>query len=166
MEAEQFWQIIDRVNRESGGDMDRKSALLKGELSRRSSDEVLQFARRFDALLDAAYTWPLWGAAYVINGGCSDDSFMDFRSTLISRGRVDFEYALKDPDALADLPGVGEGMFYEGFHYVAAEVFEEKTGGPLPMREEPAPSEPAGEPWEEDDVESLFPRLSAKFSGR
>ena len=162
MNIDEFWEIIDHVHRESAGEMDRKCALLQAELDRRTADEVHGFFTRFDTLHDEAYTWPLWGAAYVINGGCGDDSFSDFRATLISMGRADFEKALRDPDSLADLPGVGEQMFYEGFQYVASAVYEKKTGHD-PVRSAEAPSDPAGEPWDEDEVNSMFPRLASRF---
>ncbi|MFI0445410.1 DUF4240 domain-containing protein [Actinomadura sp. 6N118] len=31
---------------------------------------------------DYAYRHPLWNAAYLIEGGCGDDGFMDFRDGL------------------------------------------------------------------------------------
>ncbi|OSP39974.1 hypothetical protein B7767_28795 [Streptomyces sp. 13-12-16] len=49
---------------------------------------------------------PLWAAAYVINGGCSDDGFDYFRGWLIAQGRETFERVVADPDALAELPVV------------------------------------------------------------
>ncbi|MFC9245678.1 DUF4240 domain-containing protein [Streptomyces sp. NPDC057136] len=49
-------------------------------------------------------TNPLWAAAYVINGGCSDDGFDYFRGWLIAQGREVFERTAADPDALAEVP--------------------------------------------------------------
>jgi hypothetical protein len=46
----------------------------------------------------------LWAAAYLINGGCSDDGFESFRCWLIVQGRTVFERSVADPDTLADLP--------------------------------------------------------------
>jgi hypothetical protein len=37
----------------------------------------------------------------VIEDGCSEDCFRDFRSYLISLGREAYEAALRDPDSLA-----------------------------------------------------------------
>ncbi|MFD6293827.1 DUF4240 domain-containing protein [Streptomyces sp. NPDC060235] len=45
-------------------------------------------------------------AAYLIGGGCSNDSFMDFRAGLIALGRDWYEKATADPDSLADHPAV------------------------------------------------------------
>jgi hypothetical protein len=102
MDEENFWAIVQSANDISGGSMDRKCDVLRQQISALSKDAALEFGRLFDAMMDKAYHWPLWGAAYAIHGGCGDDSFMDFRASLISRGRQAFERALSDPDTLAD----------------------------------------------------------------
>jgi hypothetical protein len=51
-----------------------------------------------------SYRWDLWGAAYLINGGCSDDGFDYFRGWLLSQGRAIWQATLADPDSLADHP--------------------------------------------------------------
>jgi len=43
MTLDQFWNIVDRVHRASGGDMDKQCQLLDAELRRLSLDEVLSF---------------------------------------------------------------------------------------------------------------------------
>lgn len=57
------------------------------------------------------YDWDLWGAAYLINGGASDDGFDYFRGWLLSQGSerwakvtLDLESAFDDiqPGALSD----------------------------------------------------------------
>jgi hypothetical protein len=40
----------------------------------------------------------------MINGGCSNDGFEDFRGWLIVQGHEVFERMIADPDTLADLP--------------------------------------------------------------
>src|SRR5262245_19731853 len=87
IDEERFWRIVDDVHASFPDDMDEKSEKLKRALSRLSSKDALRFRELFDTMMNRAYSWPLWGAAYVINGGCGDDTFMDFRSALISRGR-------------------------------------------------------------------------------
>ncbi len=66
--------------------MDKKCRLLNTELRRLALDEVVSFHGHFTDCVDRAYSWPLWAAAYIMGGGCSDDGFWDFRSTLISMG--------------------------------------------------------------------------------
>jgi hypothetical protein len=78
------------------------------------------FASLFDTMMDRAYSYKLWGAAYIIHGGCSDDTLNDFRSSLISRGRSCFGGAIAGPDSLADEPFDESAWFYEGYQYAVA----------------------------------------------
>lgn len=41
---------------------------------------ILEYAERFDELHDALYRWDVLAAAYLIAGGCPDDSFIDLRA--------------------------------------------------------------------------------------
>lgn len=165
MHSDKFWEIIDSVHTKSAGNMDRKCELLKVQLSALDDSELLDFIDHFDAADAAAYTWSLWGAAYVMNGGCSDDAFSDFRATLISQGRNVYERAMYDPESLAEIVFDEDDICYEGFQYVKNEVAEEKLGA-LPEQKVSFPDEPAGSEWDEEAVDQLYPRLSAKFSGR
>jgi hypothetical protein len=164
MNIDTFWQIIGDVHQASGGDMDRKCELLKVRLEELDDAELLDFSRHFEAMNATAYTWPLWGAAYVMNGGCSDDGFSDFRGTLISLGRVVFERALADPESLAEVDYAGEDVRYEGFQYVAQEILRER--GLESPRSVPFPAEPTGEEWNEDEAElaALYPKLTARYA--
>ena len=56
--------------------------------------------------MDRAYRQELWGAAYLINGGCSDDGFVYFLGWLIAQGRDVYQAALPDPDSLVSHPSV------------------------------------------------------------
>ena len=42
----------------------------------------------------------MWCAAYIMNGGCSDDSFEYFRLWVISRGKDVYQKAKANPDTL------------------------------------------------------------------
>src|SRR5689334_16046944 len=105
------------------------------------------------------------GAAYITEGGCSDDNFTDFRYWLISMGRDVYESALTDPQSLGEstrLPGV-EVSFFQEFGYVAREIMDEK-GISDDTWETRHPREPQGIAWKESDLPTLFPKLWAKFS--
>jgi hypothetical protein len=56
-----------------------------------------------------AYRWDLWAAAYVINGGASDDGFEYFLGWLMAQGRTRWEATLADPDSLADIVDADTG---------------------------------------------------------
>ena len=164
MKTDQFWDVIDTVNIASGGDMDRKCELLKERLLELEPQELIEFGHHFDAAESQAYTWPLWGAAYVMNGGCSDDSFIDFRATLISFGRVAYERALADPESLAEIDFADEeDITYQGYQYVVIAVAEQR-GIELTHLTNISSNEPSGVEWDEDSLKELYPKLNAKYS--
>jgi hypothetical protein len=165
MNNDDFWKIIDRVHASSPNNMDAKCEALRTELRKLNESDLRSFIEHFDDADARAYEWKLWGAAYLINGGCSDDTFSDFRATLISMGRIFYERVLADPDSLADIECDDEEAFdegfYEGFQYVRNDVAKERLGG-IPKRSKPFPSEPTGVSWEDDDLPALLPNLNKK----
>ena len=166
MDEDGFWGIIETADRESGTGMDEKSEALKRAIGRLPETEASGFSELFDEKMDRAYTYPLWGAAYIMHGGCSDDTFADFRACLISRGRPQFEHAVADPDSLADEAFDRDAWFYEGYQYAVADGVEAAAGSRPPCKH-PLPKEPAGEPWDErpDVLKGLYPRIWARFVG-
>lgn len=158
--GDRFWQIVDET---VAPDDDQQLQALEKALSKLSRDQILAFDKDFRKASIAAYRWDLWGAAYVINGGCSDDGFTDFRSWLIAQGKAVYDAALADPESLADHITDAFAAFEE-FAYVPIEVFETKYDEDWPGQPGRFPAEPAGTPWEEDDLDRLFPRLTAKVA--
>ena len=63
--------------------------------------QVKDVHRLFWQRMTDAQTWDLWGAAYLVNGGCSDDGFVYFRAWLISQGRAIYTAAVENPDSMA-----------------------------------------------------------------
>jgi hypothetical protein len=167
MDKTQFWKLIDSSRRASEGDPEEQIEILREKLSDLEPDEIVAFDRIFNEYDVRAYHWDLWGAAYVIGGGCSDDGFMDFRGWLISRGEKAFEAALADPETLVKVvKEEDDDCQIEGFQYVASQAWEQKTGkasADFPSQEAGLPAEPWGTPWEEEDLEKRFPKLSKKF---
>jgi hypothetical protein len=166
MTLDQFWCVVEKVHHASKGDMDRKCELLDAELRGLPLDEIRSFHAHFYECLDRAYSWELWAAAFIIGGGCSDDKFSDFRSTLISMGRQTFERTLADPQSLADIDYDAETADYEGYQYVPSRVERDLTGGQGFPRSRPRPDEPSGMIWHEDKVADLYPRLAKKYDYR
>jgi len=161
MEQAEFWSLIEDARRKSGS-CEELAELLLERLAAESEAVSAGFAAVMDQLLDQAYRWDLWGAAYVINGGCSDDGFEYFRGWLIAQGESRFKQALADPDSLADF--AEEDVECEDLLYVAQRAYERHTGRQeLPQRYAPHPAEPAGEEWTEEDLDELFPKLTAAF---
>ena len=169
MDTSTFWEIIEASSAGTDGDLDEQCEQLRELLSERPVEEIVKFQRIFDELHNRAYTWDLWGAAYVIGGGCSDDGFIDFRGWLIAKGQQAYESALADPNSLVDVvQPADEDCQFEPFQYVAGEVWCEKTGqdlGEFPRSGGNIGNEPTGAPWEEegDDLPQRFPKLCEKF---
>jgi hypothetical protein len=163
MTLDQFWGIVEEVHRSSGGDMDAKCELLDKRLRQLSVDEVLSFTQHFTECEYRAYSWELWAAAYIIGGGCSDDKFSDFRSTLISMGREVFERALADPQSLADIDYDADIADYEGYQYVPFKVYRDMTGDQRVPRLHPHPTKPSGRDWDEDKVAEFYPKLAKHY---
>ena len=101
--TEDVWLLIDQARAQSPGDVAERATDL---LSQRPPAEIVAFAQPLWELLAVSYRADLWAAAYIINGGCSDDGFDYFRGWLLTQGRETFERALADPDSLAGLPVV------------------------------------------------------------
>ena len=143
--------------------MDAKCELLDKTLRQLSLDEVRSFEEQFTEHLYRAYVWELWAAAYIIGHGCSDDSFWDFRSTLISHGQAVFEKALADPESLADIGYAAQSAHYEGYQYVPSKVYRDMSGGERVPRLRSHPNKPSGQDWDEAKVAELYPKLAKKY---
>jgi Protein of unknown function (DUF4240) len=79
-----------------------------------------------------SYLANLWGTAFLMNGGASDDGFDYFRGWLISQGRKVFEAALENPDSLSDVIDKDAEADFEfenaSILNVAVWVWQTKTG--------------------------------------
>ncbi|MGV9990265.1 DUF4240 domain-containing protein [Streptomyces sp. NPDC003374] len=170
MDETEFWELIDDSRQAAEGDAEEQADLLVERLLDCDPELVLDFARHFESRYNRAYRWDLWGAAWVLLDGASDDAFDFFRCWLIGQGREVFEGALHDPDSLADLledfdeeiDGDGEEL-----GYAADEAYEQLTGTVAPdLGLPPAPAEPEGTPVDFEDDRVLarrYPRLWARF---
>jgi hypothetical protein len=161
-----FWQLIDDTRGAAGSDTGRQTELLKERLATWSPSAILQFARIRHHLDARAYAWNLWAAAYVIEDGCSDDCFRDFRAYLILQGRGRFERALTDPDSLAPFVQDAEAGDWESADNVAPDAYSSATGNDYPLDDSDLSGRPRGKPFNENAIGALvrrFPRLAARF---
>ena len=158
MDTNEFWNLIERA---------QSPQALHAELAGLPDDELAAFERMHSEAFTKSYDWGLWGAAYVIDGGCSDDTFDYFRAYLISRGRAAFENAMTDPDSLADVD-IADGEEWEDWMSPTMMVIHARTGN-YDFAAAPDPESqiggqpPSGQAWEEDELPSRFPRLAAKY---
>jgi hypothetical protein len=165
MDEEMFWTIIELSKSKSKGDFEQQPEELANELRKLTPENLILFGNRFRFFRGKANTWELWGAIYIIHGGCSDDSFNDFREWVIGQGKNFYYKTIQDPESLVevDTPKIEE-VDWEGLGYVASTVFEEFTGQemPYPFIEN---QDTTGTEWDEgsDDLKNMFPKLFAKY---
>ena len=161
-----FWQLVADTRDAAGNDTGRQSELLEERLSHLPPEQIVDFQRIREGLDRQAYTWDIWGAAYVIEDGCSDDCFRDFRAYLISLGPGPYEAALRDPDSLAPVVEDAEEGDWENADDVAPDAYESATGEDFPGDSSDLSGDPRGEPWDDEEQETLvqrYPALAARF---
>jgi hypothetical protein len=165
-----FWDIIARCC-DPEGPSDEWFNALQEELMQLSADEIANFDWLFWAKTTAACTVDLWGAAYLINGGASDDGFYYFRCWLVGMGQKVYQAAVKKPDSLADVVSPDE-EYESDIDAAARHAWYEVTGKPEtteidddwlgPRAEETL----QGEDWDFEDeaeVRKRLPRLAAMY---
>jgi hypothetical protein len=182
MDTGDFWDVIEAARTAASSTVPFHEALVS-LLAARTAEEILDYQEKFDEEHRALYRWDVWAAAYLIGGGCSDDSFMDFRAGLIAQGRDWHRKAVASPDSLADHPAVtaaaavqhDSALFYEKVNYAASYAFQrvsrddhafwdalserdQGNRGPADM----------GENFDFDDMQEMrrrLPRLAALYYG-
>lgn len=168
MTEARFWAIV--ATSASGQDLDKQTVSLRNALDALTPAELEGYQRVYDRLMRRSYSWDLWGAAFVANGGASDDGFDYFCRWLISRGEATFAKVSANPDSLADVLGGAPGgeLEFEAFGYIAPELWARKTGrrpAEMPMAEGKESPEPSGTPFSEDPaaLKARYPKLAARF---
>lgn len=168
---QRFWHIIDRARESSDGDTEELAEALREELRKSTQQEIVAFNRLFALKTNALYSWELWGVAYLLLGGCSDDGFTDVRTWVVAQGRDFYRSCLADPTLLANgqLNNPAVVMDAEEIRYVPDEIFMEMAGTSIEeqYRDQPSASmaghTPAGVPWDEytGGLEAHFPSIGA-----
>ncbi|MER2491539.1 DUF4240 domain-containing protein [Catenovulum sediminis] len=159
---DEFWNIIDMAKKNSDSVQHRPKEL-KRVLLQLPPKKIIDFNETYCLKLAESYRWDLWGAAYTISGGCSDDGFDYWCDFLISEGKEIYENALKNPDFLCKIDNI-ENTGLEEYRYAIADAYEELTGLTLPVSTINFPSEPLGKAWNEEDLPKLFPKLAKKYN--
>lgn len=172
----EFWSLIEKSR-----EFENQAEWLTEVLTQKGLEEVVNFEYSFQELMNASYISRLWGAAFVLMGGCSDDAFDYFRGWLIGQGEEIFNKVMKDPEFLAEyinednlddegypqneellsvgldaytLIKTGDSEWDDNIYDALLETLNKKGLQPATDIEFD---------WEEDDLESLFPILWEKF---
>ncbi len=172
MRTDDFWAVIDRATADRPASPGEVAERAVAELATREAEEIVAWGRHLDKVMAASGQEDLWAAAYLINGGCSDDGFDHFRGWLIAQGREVVARSVRDPDSLADLAPVqgaaATGAVFEAEEVlaVAGEAHLQATGEPLPPSDVPVTKPDPAQLWDFDDEEEMarrLPKLSALF---
>jgi hypothetical protein len=171
MTEPEFWKLIESTKR---SDPDEHVERLEAKLGKLAPEEILHFGHHWFTFHQAAYIWNLWAAAYLINGGCSDDGFIDFRSWLLLKGEAVYKAALADPESLAKVRVEPDEASCEC--YPAVHAYERATGTKdanayfdaldAAGYDRLPPGDPLGEDWDfddQDEMERRLPKLFRKF---
>jgi len=180
MNTADFWAWINR----SKAHGEKQVEWLTKELAKQKTDEILDFEIEFRKKMDQSYTSSLWGAAFVIMGGCSDDGFDYFRGWLISRGEDLFNKALQNPEYLAEYlteENLREDVFapqLEEILSVASDAYTYQKTGELEYNDEINdafldeleargytfdPIEMDELDWDEENLKERYPLLWERF---
>lgn len=163
----ELWSLIEHA-RTRGlvlQDADAVGARLVEKLAAMPAEEIVSADEQLRTLAARAYSLELRGAAYVINGGCSDDGFEYFRGWLIAQGERVYNDALVDPDSLAGLFSEGQHVEAESEAMLGAtwEAYRIRADSDLPRGASVTEPE-LGEVWDFEDrreMASRYPKLIA-----
>lgn len=172
MRTDDFWAVIGRATADRPASPAEVAKRAAADLATRDPEEIVAWARHLDKVMAASGTQDLWAAAYLINGGCSEEGFDSFRGWLIAHGREAVAQSVKSPDSLADVPAVRaaaeNGAVFEAEEVlsIAEDAYRQATGSQMPLGEKPVTRPDAADLWDFDNEEEMqrrLPRLSALF---
>jgi Protein of unknown function (DUF4240) len=178
VDNEGLWELIEAAAAQVRDPVDGEAVAVRAAmlLSARPRGEIVSADEVLWALMADSYRYPLWAAAYLVNGGCSNDGFEYFRGWLITQGRAVYERVMAEPDALADLAGIRakaprrRPVECEDTLYIASRAYRAATGEELPRRALRVKYPELDPGWDfdfEDQAEMArrLPRLAALFLG-
>ena len=114
LDIDLYWQIIEN-SLATADTLEQQEQFLIHELEQLTAEDIIGFRLRTEFFMFQSYSSELWCAASIMNEGCSDDGFQNFRLWLISQGKAIYTDAMIDPDNLANYfdEGFNEDDFYE-----------------------------------------------------
>jgi len=158
-----FWDMIGECRRQLDSipiDPYEKHSfpVFRSAISKLSTEQLYYAEKHFTRMFIQLYRREIWSAISFIHGGCSDDSFMDFRQWLMTCGRDPCVSMVEDAD---NLPAIisqykRTTLFSEGvISYGITNEFEARTGFEIPSEDRVC--ELQGEWIDEDSVPTKLP---------
>lgn len=170
MDKSAFWTLINEA-RSTSDRPDEIAEVIARRLAEASPEAVRAFDGWLWEYLRAMHRRDLWGAAYTIMGGCSEEGFVLFCAWLLTHGESMVHEVVREPDVLADLQWDGAPQS-AWLLTVAPTVYGQLTGEELPeTRPDVQIPELRSWPrdrlrnydWPEDLLEAQYPRLFERF---
>lgn len=151
MNEQILWMLV-KHSQELNNNAFQQSQLLIDLLSEWSITNIYKFENIYWKLMRRSYDADLWAAAYVINDGCSQEEFLNFRSWLLLQGQAIFRKTVQDPEYIVEwlnLP-IQNPTQYPDLHNRIAELIAFKTNQPVSYRFSEKGFELNGEYWQND----------------
>ena len=158
--ATRFWATLDSARAGAVG-CEAISRRLEQRLRVMPTTDLEHFAQDWSDWWGRSYNWDLWGAAYLINGGASDDGFDYFRGWLLSEGSERWAKVSRNIESAFDDIQPGAVLECEDIIVTLPNVYEERFGREAA---DPGNHEPTGKVWTEESLPNRFPRLARRFA--
>ena len=155
-----FWTLIDaNVTINHRGEPNTEK--LTQALAHVDAAKIVSHYRSYWDVSFQAYTEPVWAAAYIILGGCSNDTFEDFRDWLICTGSSMFYQTVRNPDHLVCLSH--EAPISDELRWAFRNAYNAKTGTEMPLQNISWPTLDQQNDFEDaSQMKALLPQLFAK----
>lgn len=157
MNDDRFWAIIEQAR---GPDFIKR---LKPILFTLPPPEIHAFGEILAGKVAELYRWDIWGIAYIVNGGCSDDGFEYFRRWVVAQGKAFHDRLAADPDGAFTDPAVCD-CECEELTYAVSESYRQAARQEIPPSSGKHPKDPRGVDWDEADLGALFPKTYAVYN--
>ena len=158
MNEEVFWELIGDAHNDAT--LVERLEVLPERLALFKPSAI----RKFDLILrekdNEAYRSDVWALAYLLQGGCSDDSFDAFRGWLILQGREVFEGTLASPDQFDVTCHHGHSGGMDSLRDAAPAAYELREGKPMKPVKGPRLGL-TGPDIDEEDFADYLPTIAA-----
>jgi hypothetical protein len=156
-----FWEIIDGINKRSKGSYKNFLGLLKDHLLREDKNKILDIYGRFLSIITKTNNYPLLGAFNIISSSIDFKDFEIFASWLISKGQILFNNCIHNPELIRNIE-IKEIIHLSIFD-IMAECYETRFLEIIPEIVDFEIQEPEGEELRPEQLPDRFPQLWEKF---
>lgn len=123
----QFWLLIQKSTKKAKTEADFLNSLEK-DLELLKSREIQKFSKLLIEKLNKLNNSDLWGIAYIILDGCSDDMFEYYKMWIISQGEELYLAALNGTESFSKLIEPKWGLQCEGLLLAIENAYLSRTG--------------------------------------